>query len=270
MNQVKQTIRKLNTDLLLLSAALISASLLGCGGSGTGATPHLGPNAVNLKSDAGYVVFADTGIANATVPAAITGRMGVGPGVTSTAITGFNLNLAAGSSFSTSAQVVGHVFAFDYAAPTPTDVTTASTDMFDAYNDAANRTLPDFLDLASGNLAGLTLAPGLYRWGSAVTLPVGTNVTLSGGPNDVWIFQISGTLTTGASTTVFLTGGAVAKNVFWQVAGTSATFGANASFSGILLAKSAINLGNQASVTGRLFAQTAVNLDQNTVTRPAL
>lgn len=250
-------------------AALLSVLLPGCGGIGGGSTTHLGPAPVNLRLAGSFAIFADTGISNATTPAAITGHMGVGPGVTSTAITGFALTLQAGSSFSTSAQVTGRVYAFDYAPPAPTIVTTASTNMGAAYTDAAGRLLPDFLDLAGGNLAGLTLVPGLYRWGSAVTLPFGTNVTISGGPNDVWIFQITGTLTTGASTSVFLTGGARAKNIFWQVAGTSVSLGANAHFEGVVLAKFAINFGNQASANSRLLAQTAVNLDQNTVAQPA-
>jgi hypothetical protein len=228
-----------------------------------------GPAPVNLGLAGNYTVFADTGISNAVTPAAITGNMGVGPGVTSTAITGFALTLPAASSYSTSAQVSGKVYAFDYAAPTPTNVTTASQDMAAAYTDAAGRNHPDFLNLKGGNLAGLTLAPGLYNWGTSVTLPVGTDVTLSGGPYDVWIFQISGTLTTGAATHVFLSGGAQAKNIFWQVAGTSVTLGANAEFEGIVLAKDAINFGSKAQETGRLLAQTAVNLNQNAVTQPA-
>jgi hypothetical protein len=100
-------------------------------------------------------------------------------------------------------------------------------------------------------------------------LPFGSNVTLSGGPDDVWILQVAGTLTTGAATNVFLTGGAKAKNVFWQVAGTSVSLGANAHFEGIVLAKNAINFGNRASTNSRLLAQTAVNLDQNVVAQPA-
>lgn len=229
---------------------------------------HGGPTPVNLKSAGAFAIFAGTGIANATFPAAITGHMGVGPGVTSTAITGFALNLPSGSPFSTSAQVTGRVYAFDYAAPTPTMVTTASTDMLSAYNDAAGRQLPNFLNLGSGNLGGRTLTPGLYKWGTAVTLPFGTNVTLSGGPDDVWIFQIAGTLTTAAATNMVLSGGAKAKNVFWQVAGSSVTLGANSHFEGVVLAKFAINFGNGASANSRLFAQTAVNLDKNAVTRP--
>ncbi len=227
-----------------------------------------GPNPVALGLAGNYAIFANTGIANAVSPAVIIGDMGVGPGVTSTAITGFVLNLAAASPYSTSAQVTGKIYAFDYASPTPANVTTASTDMGLAYNDAAGRLLPDVLNLAGGNLGGQTLLPGLYRWNSAVTLPVGTNVTLNGGPNDVWIFQITGTLTTAASTNVLLTGGALAKNIFWQVAGSSVTLGANAHFEGVVLAKAAINFGNKASANSRLLAQTAVNLSENNVTQP--
>lgn len=224
---------------------------------------------VNLGLAGNYAIFALTGIANATTPAAITGDMGVGPGVTSTAIAGFALTLPAGNAFSTSAQVSGKVYAFDYANPTPVNVTTAAADMGTAYNDAAGRLLPDFLNMWGGNLAGQTLAPGLYTWGTGVTLPFGTNVTLSGGPDDVWIFQITGTLVTGANTNVFLSGGAQAKNIFWQVAGTSVTLGATAHLEGVVLAKSAINFGNKASANSRLLAQTAVNLDQSAVTQPA-
>ena len=228
---------------------------------------------VNLGLAGNYVIFADTGITNATAGTAITGDMGVGPGVTSTAITGFALSLPAASAFSTSAQVTGKVFAHDYAAPTPTSVTTASHDMGLAYDDAAGRPAgvgAAFLNLGAGTVTTQTLTPGVYTWTSAVNLPVTTVLTLSGGPEDVWIFQIAGTLTVAATARVNLTGGALPKNVFWQVAGSSVTVGAApAHFEGVVLAKFAINFGSQASANSRLLAQTAVNLDQNAVTQPA-
>ncbi|MCX5831647.1 MAG: ice-binding family protein, partial [Deltaproteobacteria bacterium] len=235
-------------------------------------TLGLGPAPVPLGLAGNYAIFALTGIANATAGTVVTGDMGVGPGVTSSAITGpWALNLPLGSAFSTSAgQVIGKVYAFDYAAPTPTNVTTAKGDMETAYTDAAGRPAgvgAAFLNVGTGNLGGQTLPPGTYTWGTAVTLPVTTNVTLSGGPNDVWIFQIALTLTTGANTNVFLLGGAQPKNIFWQVAG-SVTLGANAHIEGVVLAKTAINFGNKASANSRLLAQTAVNLDQNAVSQP--
>lgn len=234
----------------------------------TTATVRTGQAPVDLGMAGDYTIFANTGIANAVIPASITGDMGVGQGVTSTAITGFALILPAASPFSTSAQVSGKVYAFDYAPPTPTNVTTASSNMGAAYDDAAGRLLPDFTNFNAGNLGSQTLTPGLYSWGTAVTLPIGTNVTISGTADDVWIFQIAGTLETAASTNVFLSGGAQAKNIFWQVAGATVTLGTSAHFEGIVLAKFAINFENQASANSRLLAQTRVDLSQNAVTAP--
>jgi hypothetical protein len=142
--------------------------------------------------------------------------------------------------------------------------------MVTAYNDAVGRA-PGvgvaFLNVGNGDIGDKVLVPGTYTWNSAVLLPSGKNVTLSGGPNDVWIFQINGDLTTSDSTSVLLTGGALPKNIFWQVNG-AVTLGISAHFEGIALAKAAINLGSLASANSRLLAQTAVNIDRSTVTQP--
>ena len=71
-------------------------------------------------------------------------------------------------------------------------------DMEFAYNDAAGRSLPDATELGAGQIGGLTLAPGLYKWSNNVL--ISNDVTLSGGPNDVWIFQISVNLTASSAT----------------------------------------------------------------------
>lgn len=241
----------------------------------TNVVASTGQAPVNLGTAGDFVIFANTGIANATACGGpcITGDMGAGPGVTSTAITGFNLILPFGSPFSTSAQVTGNIYAFDYAAPTPTKVTTASTDMGLAYTDAAGRPagVGPNLNLGAGTLTTQTLAPGVYTWGSNVTLGAGQTLTLSGSATDVWIFQITGTLTTAATSSVLLAGGAVPKNVFWQVAGASVNIGAApARFEGVVLAQVAITLGNGAIANSRLLAQAAVNLDATTVTQPPL
>jgi len=95
---------------------------------------------VNLGTAGNYVILTKSGIS--TVPGStITGNIGVSP-INSTAITGFSLMLTAGSSFATSAQVTGDVYAPDYAAPTPANLTTAIGDMQTAYTDAAGRTSP--------------------------------------------------------------------------------------------------------------------------------
>ncbi len=178
-------------------------------------------------------------------------------------VTGFALVNATG--YATSSQVVGKVFAADMVAPTPINLTTAVNNMVTAYTDAAGRPSPDFTELGAGIIGGQTLTPGLYKWSTAVTIP--TDVTISGGANDVWIFQIAGNLTMSSAVKVILSGGAQAKNIFWQVAG-QATLGTTAHFEGIILSKTGITLQTGASINGRAFAQTAVILDKNAVTQP--
>jgi hypothetical protein len=229
---------------------------------------HTGAGAqmpVNLGKAGNFAILSKSGIS--TVPAsAVTGDIGVSP-IDSTAITGFSLVLDSTTQFSISPQVTGKVYAASYASPSPSMLTTAVGDMETAFTDAAGRTLPDFTELGAGNIGGLTLTPGLYKWGTGLTIP--TDVTLSGGPNDVWILQIAGNLTIAPAKAVHLSGGAQARNIFWQVSGgVGVDLGTTSHFEGIILAQAAINLQTGASINGRLFAQTAVTLDANTVTAP--
>lgn len=151
------------------------------------------------------------------------------------------------------------------ADPTPINLTTAVNNMITAYNDAAGRPTPDFSELGNGNIGGLTLIPGLYKWTTTVSLP--SDVTISGGANDVWIFQISGDLSVSSAVNVTLLGGAQAKNIFWQVAG-QATFSTTSHFEGIILSMTGITFQTGASINGRALAQTAVILDSNEITKP--
>ena len=221
---------------------------------------------VLLGSSGDYAILAKTAIS--TVPtSSVSGHMGVSPAAASF-ITGFALMADPSNVFSASTQVVGggKVFAANYAVPSPTLLTTAVLDMQAAYTDAAGRVTPEFLNLGSGNIGGLTLAPGLYTWGSTVLLP--TDVEISGGANDVWIFQMSGDLLMSAAKRVTLSGGAQAKNIFWQVAG-QVTIGTTAHFEGVVLSQTAITLQTGASLNGRALAQTMVALDSATLVPPA-
>ena len=221
---------------------------------------------VLLGASGNYAILAKTGISTGP-PSIVTGNLGVSPAA-ATYITGFSLGADPTNVFSTSTQVVGggKVYAANYAVPTSSNLTTAVLNMQTAYTDAASRPTPDFLNLGGGALGGLTLEPGLYKWGGSVTIPA--NVTLSGGSSDIWIFQISGNLLMSAAKRVNLSGGALAKNVFWQVAGQT-TIGAGAHFEGIILSKTAITLRTGASMNGRALAQSAVVLQSTTVTQPA-
>jgi hypothetical protein len=220
---------------------------------------------VDLGSAGNYAILAKSGISTVP-PSAVTGDLGVSP-IKSTAITGFSLILDSSGQFSRSSQVTGKVYAPDYSSPTPVNLTAAVGDMQTAYTDAAGRTLPDHTELGSGNIGGMTLAAGLYKWSTSVTIP--TDVTLAGGPNEVWIFQIAGNLTTAGAKTVILSGGAQAKNIFWQIAGgVGVDIGTTSHFEGNILTQAGINLQTGATINGRLLAQTAVTLESNTVTVP--
>lgn len=217
--------------------------------------------AVDLGTADNYVILAKTAINN-NPTSSITGDLGLSPAATSY-ITGFALTNATGHA--TSDQVTGQIFAADMADPTPMNLTTAVENMITAYNDAAGRPTPSFLELGTGNIGGKTLEPGLYKWTSTVTMP--GDVILSGGADDVWIFQISGDLNVSSAAKVTLTGGARAENIFWQVAG-EATFGATSHFEGIILSITGITFQTGASFNGRALAQTAVTLDGNTIVEP--
>ena len=232
----------------------------------------LGPAPVELGSSTdvaaagSYVVLAKTGITNVTGSSITGGSLGLSPAAASF-ITGFSLTSDSTNMFSTSASVVapGKIYASNYATPTPSNLTTAVLKMQTAYTDAAGRTNPDHLNLGSGNIGGQTLAPGLYTWGTAVTIP--TDVTIAGGANDVWIFQISKDLDVSSAKNVILSGGANAKNIYWQVAG-KVTIHANAHFEGIILCQTAITLQTTASLHGRALAQSLVAIDNNAITAP--
>ena len=221
-----------------------------------------GPSAVTLGSAANYVILAKSGISNVPT-SAITGDLGLSPAAASY-ITGFALTLPAAGAASTSAQVTGKVYAADYAVPTPNNLTVAILAMQAAYTDAAGRPTPDYTELATGAIGGLTLPPGLYKWSNTVT--IGSDVTLTGNATDVWIFQIAGGVTQSAATHVILAGGALAANVFWQVAGI-ADIGTTAHIEGQIMSKTAITLHTGATANGRLMAQTAVTLAGNTVVK---
>ncbi|MFZ2781598.1 MAG: ice-binding family protein, partial [Rectinemataceae bacterium] len=196
----------------------------------------------------------------------ITGNIAVSP-IDSTAMTGFGLVMDGTGTFSKSSLVSENVYASDYTVPTPSNLTTAVGDMLLAYNDAAGRPDPNYTELYSGELGGQTLVPGLYKWGTGVSIT--TDVTLAGGPDDVWIFQIAGGITQAATAQVLLSGGALPENIYWQVTQAVAV-GANAHMEGNVMSAVAISLAAGATVNGRLLSQTAVTLDANTITAPAL
>jgi len=219
----------------------------------------VGPPAVILASAGNFAVLSKAGITD--VPSsAISGNIGTSP------ISGAAIGI-------TCPEVTGIIYAVDTAGPAcsvsdPVMLTTAIGDMQTAYTDAAGRPsgVGPFLNLGAGTVANQTLVAGTYTWGSNVTIP--TNLTLIGGANDVWIFQITGKLNISPNMQVLLSGGAQAKNIFWQVSDV-VTLDTHSHFEGNILAQTNIAMLTGASINGRLLAQTAATLQQNVIVEPA-
>ncbi|MBG9389290.1 ice-binding family protein [Caenimonas aquaedulcis] len=167
----------------------------------------------------------------------------IGTTAVSTAVTGFH-DAGPGCTYTETPLNVGTVNGLIYtAAPPPTVgcpnegtattfsiATQARADALKAYNALA--AMPGGPDPGAGNLANKTLAPGVYTAAAGSFKIEGGNLTLDaqGNANAVWVFQMATTLTVGGPgaafpSSVILTNGAQAKNVFWQV-GSAATINA--------------------------------------------
>jgi Ice-binding-like len=153
-------------------------------------TTTTGQAPVNVGTAGSFAILTKSGITD--VPSSkITGDVGASP------ITGAAIGL-------TCAEVTGGVFSADASGPlpcrvtAPSTLTTAVSNMQTAYTDAAGRTNPTAVNLGGGDIGGMTLAPGLYKW--STNLGISKDVTLAGGANQVWIFQISGTLNQASAT----------------------------------------------------------------------
>jgi hypothetical protein len=187
-----------------------------------------GPAPVNLGAAARFAILSKSGITDVPT-SAVTGRVGTSP------ITGAADHLSC-------AEVTGWIFSVDAAGPAP-----------------------NVTGLGAGNIGGLTIGPGVYKWGTGVLIP--SDVTLQGSTTDTWIFQISQNLRIDAGKHVILKGGARARNIVWQIAGQT-VIESTARFEGIVLCKTLIAMKTGASIRGRLLAQTAVTLEKNEIRAP--
>ena len=244
-------------------ASVLLVSIAGCGGEATddfetqdtqdsidlqlealADKPACVLTTVNLYTAAPFAVLAGSTVTN-TGLTTVTGNLGVSPGTTVT-----------GSPTVIGTQHLGN--------PTAAQ---AQADLTVAYNDAAGRKCRPVS--VAGNLGGLTLAPGLYTSTGSLEVSSG-DLTLDGkgNANSVFIFQMATTLSTTPGRQVFLTNGAQAANVFWQV-GSSASIGTTSVFKGSIMAYQAIALQTGAKLDGRALARVAaVTMDNNVVTKP--
>ena len=270
----------LSNPLMWFAALLLAALVVGCGaaggdggtdpgaltaaGAGTGVGGlGRGPAPVDLKTAASFVVLAETAITDVS-PSAVTGDVGLTPA------SGTLIDL-------TCPEVTGTIYTVSGAGPVgPCRVTnasrlnTAKNDGIAAFFDARDNRVPDYVDLGGGNIGGRNLGPATYKWNTAVIIP--SNLTLTGGPNDVWIFQIwqldiSQSLTVSPGVQIVLAGGALPQNVYWVI--NNADLGTTSQFKGAILADNAIVMGTGASIDGRVYAGSEARFDHNTVVQPA-
>ncbi|MBC8094601.1 MAG: DUF3494 domain-containing protein [Akkermansiaceae bacterium] len=190
-----------------------------------------GPEPIDLKSAAHFTILATAtttttggGIINGDVGLSPEGSQGIPPG-----------------------QINGTIY---NGGPIAAQ---AQLDLNDAIIAASPAQLPGGIN-AGAELGGKTLVAGVYQSPSGAYDITSVDLRLDGGPDDVWVFQMASTLTVGVGRQVILTGGAQARNIFWQV-GSSATLGTSSVFKGTVMAYSSITMNASSTLDGRALVQ---------------
>ena len=189
---------------------------------------------VDLGTAASYSVLAGTSVANTGSGTVLAGDLGLSP---AGPITGFPPG-----------TVNGTIHDKDDAAAT------AQSDRADAYADAAGQ---ESTTTFAGDQAGATFHPGVHTTAAAFSNTGTVTLDADGDSNAVFIFQINAALSSAAGSKVVLTDGALANNVYWQVAG-AISLGADAKYVGTFLGAGAIAFGDGASLKGRALTPTTV------------
>ena len=195
--------------------------------------------APNLGTAATFGSFGGgAGITNQGINTVINGDIGTTGA--STLVTGFHDN-GVDCTYTETGSNVGLVNGnIDTAPPPPNGTcleegtastfsiaTQAASDANAAYLALDPASRPGGADPGAGQLANLTLPPGIYKAAGGTFLISGGDLTLDaqGNTDAVWVFQTASSLTVGdaaVARNVLLINGAQAKNVFWQV-GSAAT-----------------------------------------------
>jgi len=235
MLSVPNRTKRLTTGFLLAAAVTLA-----------GHDVLANPMAVNLGTAAQFGILAGSAV-TITGPTTINGNLGSSPTPAITGLGSLTLN-GVNEANNSVAQ-------------------TAHNDLATAISDAASRT-PTTTYAAAYNLGGQTLTPGVYNSASSLYLTGTLTLDGLGDPNAVFIIQAGSTLTGAAASSVVLTDGAQAANVFWEI-GSSATLGADTAFVGSLLAETSVTLGAGSDINGRVLALNgAITMANNTINVP--
>jgi ice-binding like protein/Big-like domain-containing protein len=226
--------------------------------------------AVTLGAACGYGILGGSTVTT-TGNTHVTGDVGLSPGSSMTGwATSGNTFVGTGTDTNGPGLVTGVIHITDPPPPATNTAAAAQTALTAAYLDLSGRTAPAPTTITPTDIGGRTLAPGI--WKSASTVSITGDVTLDGGGdvNAIWIFQVGSFLTVNTGSHVVLAGGASAHNIFWTV-GSGATLGTTSIFNGSILSNTgAITLNTGAVLNGRALQSTpgAVTLQNNAVTVP--
>jgi hypothetical protein len=190
-----------------------------------------GPAPIDLKSATHFAILA-TATVTTTGGGIINGDVGLSP---------------SGSQGIPAGQINGTIYNGGSIAAQ------AQVDLNAAIIAASPAQLPGGIN-AGAELGGKTLVAGVYESPSGAYSITSVDLTLNGGPNDVWVFQMASSLTVDVGRKVILTGGAQARNIFWQV-GSSATLGTSSVFAGTIMAYASITMDASSTLDGRALAQ---------------
>ncbi|MFV8269906.1 Ig-like domain-containing protein [Flavobacterium sp. GT2N3] len=196
---------------------------------------------------------------------------GIGTTAASTLVTGFTDKLATPNDpYTVTTLNEGLVFGGIYtAAPMPGNALKAQkaleglNEARALWNSISPAAKPGGSDQGSGELGGLTLAAGVYKSASGTYKITNGDLTLSGSATDVWIFQAESSLTVGspaATRNVKLTGGALAKNVYWYVGSQAViNYAGGGVMTGNILAEEGVTLSSPGSSTTLPGQETVLN-----------
>lgn len=117
---------------------------------------------------------------------------------------------------------------------------------------------------------GEILTPGVYDVASAAAIQGILTLDAVGDPNALFVFRMTGALTSVAASQVLLINGANAANVFWVANGGAVALAAATTFEGTALAVgAAAGLGAGSTMVGRLLSTVgAITTDSDTISIP--
>ena len=229
---------KTNKVLTISIILILLVAAAGISYTGVIARPYSGATAPGLGAADGFSALAALSATSANTTT-LAGNLGLSPGVESSRTGPWNVG---GTEYFGPSTLAGN----------------AQTDALGAYTNLANQG-------SDGAWSGTTNPnPGVWSSGSSETF-TGT-LTLTGGYDDVWVFQIPASLTFSGS--VVMEGDAQACHVFWQV-GEDTTIASGSTFVGTLISENNIVLVSGANVSGRVISLVgALTTDNNTISMP--